>query len=430
VPYETKSSRPQAHVLGQAEPAVPSAHGRASADAEALQPPRAEASAESLSSPRFRAVEEFARVLAGQLFMRWGSCPGAPTFALQGALGDLDHDVGPIDGIWGPKTQAALMAFQRDAGVLVDGVLGPQTLGALDHADKGAGTGSGVGKGGKVNPALKHQVKKNSKGEFVDPESPQPHTTLPYITTEAWRGEAILRRWTQVDRVEQTETDGDRCAANAMMASRIMMGPQAVLRLADRVSRDFGGMLASSVSDPAYRDKLLGISDGLALGVAALQLGAGTYESLHYLSDAIKVMYTVNAKGGTAGFEAQVMNGLEAEVADRGGHVPTNMNGVDHWCNQLAPGESWLVQVDTDVSPPGQSAKSGHADHFVTIGCKPGKTPEEGGVYLYDPWPRKGSQTIMRDTQRNEFIEYFIDHHGGIKYTEFLSRSMAKGTRW
>ncbi|HWT25614.1 MAG TPA: NlpC/P60 family protein, partial [Solirubrobacteraceae bacterium] len=37
----------------------------------------------------------------------------------------------PADGVFGPQTRAAVIAFQREKGLEVDGVVGPQTLAAL-----------------------------------------------------------------------------------------------------------------------------------------------------------------------------------------------------------------------------------------------------------------------------------------------------------
>ena len=36
-----------------------------------------------------------------------------------------------VDGVFGPKTEAAVKDIQQDAGLTVDGVVGPQTWAAL-----------------------------------------------------------------------------------------------------------------------------------------------------------------------------------------------------------------------------------------------------------------------------------------------------------
>jgi hypothetical protein len=91
----------------------------------------------------------------------------APTLFAQGsddiraeqqALKDKGCDPGPIDGINGPKTEAALREFQRKQNLEPDGRLGPQTRDALGlrpasaHTDmKEAGTNlkTGYSEGGK-----------------------------------------------------------------------------------------------------------------------------------------------------------------------------------------------------------------------------------------------------------------------------------------
>jgi hypothetical protein len=62
----------------------------------------------------------------------WGSPAWERTTAgVQWGLRQLGRDPGPIDGVMGPRTRAAVMAFQRAAGLVVDGVVGPATRGAL-----------------------------------------------------------------------------------------------------------------------------------------------------------------------------------------------------------------------------------------------------------------------------------------------------------
>lgn len=54
---------------------------------------------------------------------------------MQQRLADLGYrQVGPADGIFGPATEAAVRAYQRQAGLAVDGIVGPQTWAHLFSA--------------------------------------------------------------------------------------------------------------------------------------------------------------------------------------------------------------------------------------------------------------------------------------------------------
>lgn len=53
---------------------------------------------------------------------------------LQSALAFAGFSPGLIDGRDGPKTRAAIMAFQASRGLTADGIAGPQTMAALAHA--------------------------------------------------------------------------------------------------------------------------------------------------------------------------------------------------------------------------------------------------------------------------------------------------------
>ena len=50
---------------------------------------------------------------------------------IQKALADRGYPTGPIDGIWGRQTIAAVKDFQKDNGLETDGIVGPQTLSKL-----------------------------------------------------------------------------------------------------------------------------------------------------------------------------------------------------------------------------------------------------------------------------------------------------------
>lgn len=51
--------------------------------------------------------------------------------AVQARLGTLGYYSGPVDGVWGGATEAAVVNFQRSSGLPQDGELGPATVTAL-----------------------------------------------------------------------------------------------------------------------------------------------------------------------------------------------------------------------------------------------------------------------------------------------------------
>jgi len=64
------------------------------------------------------------------LFLKEGST-GRAVAKLQARLKKVGFNPGRVDGDFGPATKAALIGFQKSAGLLADGIAGPRTLGSL-----------------------------------------------------------------------------------------------------------------------------------------------------------------------------------------------------------------------------------------------------------------------------------------------------------
>lgn len=79
------------------------------------------------------------------LYHRQPMLRGDDVAELQRRLGALGFDAGRIDGIFGEQTAAALIEFQRNAGLTADGICGPATIAALERLGAKAATGNVAG---------------------------------------------------------------------------------------------------------------------------------------------------------------------------------------------------------------------------------------------------------------------------------------------
>ena len=61
---------------------------------------------------------------------------GDDVISLQQRLSDMGFDGGKVDGIFGPRTEAALKEFQKSVGVEVDGIAGTETFAALKRLNR------------------------------------------------------------------------------------------------------------------------------------------------------------------------------------------------------------------------------------------------------------------------------------------------------
>ena len=70
-------------------------------------------------------------VMPGTLRLTRPMTKGAPIEAVQRTLTVLGYEPGRPDGLFGPQTQAAVIAFQIDHDLTPDGEIGPETQAVL-----------------------------------------------------------------------------------------------------------------------------------------------------------------------------------------------------------------------------------------------------------------------------------------------------------
>jgi metacaspase-1 len=90
--------------------------------------------------------------MAGEPILRRGS-RGPAVVKLEEQLSAAGFDPGRADGVFGPKTEAAVRAFQAARGLEVDGIVGPKTWAALEAGASGS-PGEHGGRGVSIHIGL------------------------------------------------------------------------------------------------------------------------------------------------------------------------------------------------------------------------------------------------------------------------------------
>lgn len=81
-------------------------------------------------------VEELKRARGKMTRTLKAGCSGDDVVELQKALKSFGYDCGYADGVFGAKTTAAVVGFQRDNGLTIDGAVGQKTKAAIDAKSK------------------------------------------------------------------------------------------------------------------------------------------------------------------------------------------------------------------------------------------------------------------------------------------------------
>jgi len=253
---------------------------------------------------------------------------------------------------------------------------------------------------------------------------------LPYLTPymgSDWDAEAILSQWGQVDGytpggVASMDTDEVRCGPTSALAAAVLKGPRTV----QGVCRELGTILTERINalrgqqftgdaEVARLQSLLSLTGASLLltggPVINLSLSWGTFRDLGIIAHCMKLAMTDSSQAATTGEQVMDMAdlGMDVERADLTNAHFTARGPFEAALGQLAPGESYMVSVDTDRQPDRWQDEhlTGELNHWIMVGAKEGSPPDAPEVFLYDPYPRDGKQTS--DIGEDSFWRYFIN---------------------
>ncbi len=298
----------------------------------------------------------------------------------------------------------------------------------------------------------------------VDPEA-RDSSKLPWTQGGGWDHSQILSVWSQIDGNDSTITDEVRCAANAALAPRIVQGAESVIAFAVELLAKAETVAQKPNVPDEYRDRLYMMRMPLSFAIASLRsshyyhktiepagpigpdpmLGfldpmpayfadPASFSDLSIIAEATKRLVSVKEEGLSNAQEAANMHAINADGTVAIGEQVESRKEMDEFLGKLLPGQAYMVLVDTGRGTPDKNHvhQKEESDHFITLGREP---QDKGGrLYLYDPYPRTGSQIIYLDGSNKEalFWPYFeVDpaQAGGqdvFKRTHVVSASTAR----
>ena len=234
-----------------------------------------------------------------------------------------------------------------------------------------------------------------------------------------WNSQEILGKLTQLDESGDTYTDEVRCAANSALAIAIMAGPKQVEKFADRVYKKALRMLnkGSVKKNQTLQHELVLGALHCAMIPMSLTFGTATYADLSKLAHLAKVTMSKQATGFSGGKELIDMQRGSGRTTTLYKQLK-NKSALEKAAKKLKGGEAYTVHVDTDTLAAGTTAAVSQGNHFVTLGKEPGK---DGKVYLYDPYPKTGSQMMYMDD--SSFWTVFQTADGRWKWSMLIGKT-------
>ena len=258
----------------------------------------------------------------------------------------------------------------------------------------------------ETDPRLTYTKEAEAEGTGLDA------TPLPFTTAgnpdAGWDGDEILGKLTQVDESNDTFTDPVRCGANSVLAVAINRGARDTIAWARAIMR-------TGYASPATH----GLGDKVWESIARLEKTTATYGDLSNIAHHAKVLLSKDPRGKTTGYEVAAMIGLLGGMQSSS----TPMQDEDmfrSYFRDLKAREAFVMLVDTSVlAPTTRTRNLDQTNHYVVVG-----KDAAGKAFLYDPYPRVGTQLIRSGDQ--SFWTLFKNAEGQWKSVYLFARPSFK----
>lgn len=265
----------------------------------------------------------------------------------------------------------------------------------------------------EIDPRLTYTDAAIAEGTGLDAQK-LPWTS-PGKPEAGWNALEILSKLTQIDESGVTFTDKVRCGANSVLAVAVTKGPLTTEGFARGVMLHALHQSEDTKLTAEKRKTGREVYDKIWPAIRGVGNGTATYGDLSLIAHYAKVAMTEKAASLTTGHELGTM------VAQVGGmHASAepilDQEHLKMYAKSLKPGDSYIVLTGTNVLPTEVKRRSlDQTDHYVVLGKDP-----SGSVFLYDPWPRVGTQ-LLRSKDAN-FWTLFMNKEGDWKASFIFAR--------
>lgn len=267
----------------------------------------------------------------------------------------------------------------------------------------------------ETDPRLTYTPAAVAEGAGLD-ATPLPFST-PGNPDAGWNSNEILGKLTQVDESAATFTDEVRCGANSVLAVAVNRGPRDTIAWARAIMRKSYATADDRSKPDESRRASRSLGDRVWESIARMERTTATYGDLSNIAHHAKLIMSNNPTGATTGHEVAAMIGLLGGMQASSTPLQDKAMFVDYVRNSLKPRQAFIMLVDTSVLAPTTKTRNlSQTNHYVVVG-----KDAAGKSFLYDPYPRVGTQ-LIRSSDPQGFWSLFENQQGDWKSVYIFAR--------